>query len=59
VVAFFGMTGDTPAWFRLWVAPGSLVLRAQMRAQGHFMDQAYLDFNAPISISAPDVKEAG
>ncbi|MGH2673707.1 MAG: copper resistance protein CopC [Actinomycetota bacterium] len=55
VVSFFGARGDLPIWFRLWVEPRGRVLRAEMRTQGHFMDQRYFDFNAPISVEAPDV----
>jgi hypothetical protein len=53
VLSFFGSSGDTPAWFRLWIGGDGLVRRAQMRAQGHFMDQQYGDFDAPIQIQAP------
>ncbi len=53
VLSFFGASGGTPAWFRLWVGRDGLVLQAQMRAQGHFMEQRYGDFDAPINIRAP------
>ena len=53
ILAFFGDSAGTPVWFRLWVAEGGLVLKAQMRAQGHFMDQRYGDFDVPIVITAP------
>ena len=53
VLAFFGSSAGVPAWFRLWVAPGGAVLRAEMRAQGHFMDQRYFAFDAPVSIRPP------
>ena len=53
VLSFFGSSGGTPAWFRLWIGGDGLVLQAQMRAQGHFMDQRYGDFDAPIQIQAP------
>jgi hypothetical protein len=55
VISFFGARGDLPIWFRLWVEPRGRVLRAEMRTQGHFMDQRYFAFNAPISVEAPDV----
>lgn len=55
VIAFFGARGNLPVWFRLWVDPGGLVLRAEMRTQGHFMDQRYFGFDTPISVEAPDV----
>ena len=53
VLAFFGSSAGVPAWFRLWIAPRGTVLRAEMRAQGHFMDQRYLAFDAPVSIRPP------
>ena len=53
VISFFGASGGTPAWFRLWIGDDGLVVRARMRAQGHFMEQRYEDFNAPIQIGAP------
>jgi len=53
VVSFAGGQKGTPIWFRLWIDPQGLVLRAQMRAPGHFMDDHYYDFDAPFSISAP------
>ena len=53
VISFFGSSGGTPAWFRLWIGDDGLVLRAQMRAQGHFMEQRYGDFDTPINIRAP------
>ena len=53
VLSFFGSSGGTPAWFRLWIGGDGLVLQAQMRAQGHFMDQRYGDFDTPIQIQAP------
>jgi hypothetical protein len=52
VVAFAG-TGSLPIWFRLWVDDEGLVRRAEMRAQGHFMDHRYFDFDAPIDIEPP------
>ena len=55
LVAFFGDSGGTPVWFRLWVDQGGLVRQAQMRAQGHFMDHRYYDFDAPIRITPPKV----
>jgi copper transport protein len=55
VIAFFGSSGDLPVWFRLWVAADGRVLRADMRAPGHFMDQRYFAFDRPNSIEPPDV----
>lgn len=54
VLSFFVLLGeDLPIWYRLWVDDEGLVHRAEMRAQGHFMDHTYSDFNAPITIEAP------
>jgi hypothetical protein len=52
VVAFAG-TGALPIWFRLWVDGAGLVRKAEMRAQGHFMDHRYFAFDAPIEIEPP------
>jgi copper transport protein len=53
VVAFAG-SGSLPIWFMLWVDEQGLVRRAEMRAQGHFMDHRYYDFDAPIRIVPPE-----
>ncbi len=53
IVSFFVGLGSTPIWYRLWVDDDGLVRRAEMRAQGHFMDHTYFDFNEPISIEPP------
>ena len=53
IVAFFGKSGDTDVWFRLWIDPTGLVHRARMRTIGHFMDHRYHAFNSPISIRPP------
>jgi copper transport protein len=53
VISFFGRQGPTPVWFRLWIDAGGLVRKAQMRAQGHFMDHHYFDFDKPITIRPP------
>jgi hypothetical protein len=53
VLAFFLDLPQTPVWFRLWSDASGLVYRASMRAQGHFMDHRYTDFDTPISIEAP------
>ncbi len=53
VVAFFQMVTGSPVWFRLWVDEEGLVWRAQMRAQGHFMDDNYRDFDVPLTIEPP------
>jgi hypothetical protein len=54
VVSFSGgAKEDLAIWFRLWIDSGGLVLMSQMRAIGHFMDDRYYDFDAPIAIEAP------
>lgn len=52
IVTFFVDVG-LPVWYRLWVDDDDRVRRAQMRAQGHFMDHQYYDFDAPITIEPP------
>ena len=52
VIAF--VRPDIPAWFRVWVRHSDgVVLRQEMRAEGHLMDQTYGDLNGPISVSPP------
>lgn len=53
VVSFFEQVGTTPVWFRLWVDARGFVRQAEMRAQGHFMDQRYYDFDTPFTIEPP------
>jgi hypothetical protein len=53
VLTFFVDLPQTPVWFRLWSDASGLVRRASMRAQGHFMDHRYTDFDAPIAIEPP------
>jgi hypothetical protein len=53
VLTFFLDLPQTPVWFRLWSDPSGLVRRASMRAQGHFMDHRYTDFDGAISIEPP------
>lgn len=54
VVAFFENLGvNSPFWFRLWADAYGLVHRAEMRGQGHFMDEHYTDFDAPFTIQPP------
>ncbi len=53
-VSFFVLVGErTPIWYRLSIDADGLVRRAEMRAQGHFMDHAYFGFDAPITIEPP------
>jgi len=53
VLTFFLDLPQTPVWFRLWTDGSGLVHRASMRAQGHFMDHRYNDFDSPVSIEPP------
>jgi copper transport protein len=53
VLSFFGGSGNVPIWYRLWVDSQGLVRRAEMRAQGHFMDHRYFDFGAPFQVEPP------
>lgn len=46
-------TGSLSIWFRLWVDDQGLVRKAEMRAQGHFMDHRYFAFDTPIDIEPP------
>ncbi len=53
VLTFFLDLPQTPVWFRLWSDASGLVRRASMRAQGHFMEHRYTDFDAAVSIEPP------
>lgn len=53
VVDAFGGSDTTPVWFKLWIDGTGLVRRAEMRAQGHFMDHRYFAFNEPVTIRPP------
>ncbi len=54
VLAFFENLGPQyPFWFRLWTDADGLVHKAEMRGQGHFMDEHYTDFDAPFTIEPP------
>jgi putative copper export protein len=45
---------DLPAWFRLWVrVSDGVVVRQEMRAEGHIMDDIYSRFNAPLAVRPP------
>jgi hypothetical protein len=42
------------AWFRIWVGTSDgLVRRADMRAEGHIMNQTYADLNGPVIVQTP------
>ena len=52
VIAF--VRPDVPAWFRIWVrSSDGVVLRQEMRAEGHLMDQTYSALNEPLTITLP------
>lgn len=53
ILSFFGDTGSIPIWFRLWVDGEGLVRRAEMHAQGHFMQHRYSDFDVELGIEPP------
>ncbi len=45
---------DVPAWFRVWMSESDgVILREEMRAEGHIMDHAFADLNGPITVQAP------
>ena len=45
---------DIPAWFRVWVGTSDgLLRRADMRAEGHLMNQTYAQLNGPIKVQTP------
>ena len=53
VLSFFMEVAQAPIWFRLWVDAEGLVRRAEMRAQGHFMDHRYYDLDESFTIESP------
>ncbi|MBW3619016.1 MAG: copper resistance protein CopC [Actinobacteria bacterium] len=53
IVTFYVLQGRTSIWYRLWVDDDDRVRQAEMKAQGHFMDHRYFDFDEPISIRPP------
>lgn len=57
VISFFIEVHESPIWYRLWVADDALVLRAEMRTRGHFMDHEYSAFDEPLTVDPPDVGE--
>lgn len=59
VASFFIDVNGSPIWYRLWVADDGLVLRAEMRAPGHFMDHDYSAFDEPLEVEPPEVREPG
>jgi copper transport protein len=53
LVSLFGGHGDDPepVWFTLWIDPATdRVLRSQMWAPGHAMDDRYHAFNEPVDL---------
>jgi hypothetical protein len=53
VLSFIGGSRNIPIWYRLWVDSEVLVRRAEMRAQGHFMDHLYFEFDGPPQVTPP------
>jgi hypothetical protein len=53
VVVFWAGDEGTPVWFRLWIDQTGLVRKAEMRAEGHFMNERYFAFDSAIRISPP------
>jgi hypothetical protein len=53
VVSFFEGDRQTPIWYRLWIDQAGLARRVEMRAQAHFMDDRYYDFDGPMHIDPP------
>jgi hypothetical protein len=56
LVSFFGGHGDDPepVWFTLWVdRTTDRVLRSQMWAPSHFMDDRYYAFDQPVDVPRP------
>lgn len=52
VIAF--LRPDVPAWFRIWVRRSDgVMVRMEMRAEGHIMDHTYSELNGPITITPP------
>jgi copper transport protein len=54
-VSFFGGHGTDPepVWFTLWLDNSGRVLRSQMWAPNHFMDDRYSGFNQPVNMPRP------
>jgi hypothetical protein len=53
VLAFYMALGQSPFWFRLWVDDTGLVLKADMRGRGHFMDQRFSGFDSGLTVVPP------
>jgi copper transport protein len=53
VLSFAGRSGPFAVWYRLWVDRDGLVRRAEMRAQGHFMDHRYFAFDRDLGVGPP------
>lgn len=54
-VSFFGGHGTDPepVWFTLWLDTSGRILRSQMWAPNHFMDDRYSGFNQPVNLPHP------
>jgi len=53
VLSFYQAIPQEPTWYRLWVDDQMLIRRSEMRAQMHFMDTVYRDFDVPMAIDVP------
>ena len=52
-ISFFELRDQTPLWFRVWVDDNQAVVRSEMRAQSHFMDDTYGQFDIAFKIVPP------
>ena len=52
-IVFFELRDQTPLWFRVWVDDHQAVVRSEMRAQSHFMDDSYSQFDVALKIVPP------
>jgi copper transport protein len=52
-ISFFELRDQTPLWFRVWVDDNQMVARSEMRAQSHFMDDSYSQFDVAFKIVPP------
>jgi copper transport protein len=52
-VSFYEDLDGTPVWFDLEIDAEGHVDRAAMRAQAHFMDHRYHDFDTPLTVVPP------
>ena len=56
ILSLYGPEGVVaPYWFLLWVDHEGLVVRAEMRGPGHFMEQRYGSFNSTLRVEPPTI----